>query len=99
MDYKELADRLVGRGRRMGASEVEVYIQNSRNLSVRVRNGDIETVQEADAGGVGFRVIVDGAMGFSHCNDFNDRSLSQTLERAISFARLTTPEEHNAPAR
>ncbi len=96
MDYKDLADRLVGRGRRMGANEVEVYIQNSRNLSVRVRNGDIETVQEAAAGGVGFRVIVEGGMGFSHCNDFSDRSLTRTLERAIAFAKLTTPEEYNA---
>lgn len=95
MNYLELADRLIGRGRRMGANETEVYIQHSRSLSVRVRNEDIETIQESDAGGVGFRVLVDGAMGFSHCNDFSDRSLSETLERAIAFARLTTPDKYN----
>ncbi len=96
MDNQELASRLIGRGRRMGASEVEVFIQNSRNLSVRVRNEDIETVQESASGGVGFRVIVDGAMGFSHCNDFSESSLHETLEQAIAFARLTTPDEHNS---
>lgn len=79
----------------MGASAVEVYIQNSRNLSVRVRQGDVETIQEAAAGGIGFRVLVDGSMGFSHCNDFSDKALTDTLERAIAFAKLTTPEEHN----
>lgn len=95
MNYHDLAGRLVSRGRRLGASEIEVYIQNSRNLSVQVRNSDIETIQEAAAGGVGFRVLVDGSMGFSHCNDFSDKSLTNTLEHAIAFARLTTPDEHN----
>jgi PmbA protein len=95
MNYHDLAGRLVSRGRSLGASEIEVYIQNSRNLSIRVRNSDIETIQEAAAGGVGFRVLVDGGMGFSHCNDFNDKSLTETLKRAIAFAKLTTPDEHN----
>lgn len=96
MNYHDLAATLVSRGRRLGASEVEVFVQASRNLSIRVRNGDIETIQEADTGGVGFRVLVEGSMGFSHCNDFSDRSLTDTLSRAIAFAKLTTPDEHNA---
>jgi len=95
MNYFDLAARLVGRGRRLGANEVEVFIQTSRNLSIRVRNGDIETIQESDSGGVGFRVMVNGSMGFSHSNDFNDRALTDTLRRAIAFAELTTPDEHN----
>ncbi len=95
MDYKALAEKLVNRGLRQGADEIEVYIQTNRNLSVRVRQEDIETVQEADTGGVGFRVLVDGSMGFSHCNDFSERSLNETLGKAIAFAKLTTPDEHN----
>ncbi len=95
MNYFDLAARMVARGRRLGADEVEVFIQSSRNLSIRVRNGDIETIQESDSGGVGFRVMVNGSMGFSHSNDFNDRALTDTLQRAIAFAELTTPDEHN----
>lgn len=96
MDYKELAEKLVNRGLRRGADEVEVYLQTSRNLSIRVRQEDLETVQESDTGGVGFRVIVDGGMGFSHSNDLSERSLDDTLDRAIAFAKLTTPDEYNA---
>ncbi len=96
MDYKVLAEKLVNRGLRRGADEVEVYLQTSRNLSIRVRQEDLETIQEADTGGVGFRVIVDGGMGFSHSNDLSERSLDDTLERAIAFAKLTTPDEYNA---
>ncbi len=96
MNYHDLAAKLVSRGRRSGATEIEVFVQTSRNLSIRVRNGDIETIQEADTGGVGFRVLVDGSMGFSHCNDLSDRSLTDTMSRAIAFAKLTTPDENNA---
>jgi PmbA protein len=34
-------------------------------------------------------------MGFSHCNDFSNRSLEDTISRAIAFARLSTPDENN----
>jgi PmbA protein len=95
MNYIELTEKLVNRSLRLGADAAEVYLQTSRNLSVRVRNADIETVQEAAARGVGFRVFVDGKMGFSHCNDFSDRALEDTIKRAVAFARLTSPDENN----
>ncbi|MFO7873887.1 MAG: TldD/PmbA family protein [Bacteroidales bacterium] len=95
MDYLELAGNLTQLGRRMGADEVEVYIRHSRNLSVRVRQQEVETVKESDAGGVGFRVITGGGMGFSHSNDFSDKAMQEALERAIAYSRITTPDEHN----
>ncbi len=95
MNYKELTERLVNQCLRLGADAAEVYLQSSRSLSIRIRNGDIETVQESAPMGIGFRVIVDNRLGFSHCNDFSDRSLTNTIERAIAFARLTSPDDNN----
>jgi PmbA protein len=95
MDYIKLTERLVQDCLNNGAGSAEVYLENSRNLSVQVLNGEIETIQEAASTGVGFRVIVDGKMGFSHCNDLTDKSLEDTLKRAVDFAKLTTPDENN----
>jgi len=95
MNYKELTKKLVKDCRQRGADKAEVYLQNSRNLSISVRNGDIETIEEADSIGIGFRVIVDNRLGFSHCNDFSDKSLQDTIQRAIDFAKLTTSDENN----
>ncbi len=95
MDYKELTVQLVDRCLRQGADAAEVYLQTGRNLSVRVRNADIETIQEAASSGIGFRVIVDGKMGFSHSNDLSQAALDNTISRAIAFAKLTTPDESN----
>ncbi len=95
MDYKALTSKLVDKCLPLGADEAEVYLQTGRNLSIRVRNADIETIQEASSSGVGFRVIVDGKMGFSHSNDLGERALDDTISKAIAFARLTTPDESN----
>jgi PmbA protein len=95
MDNKEFTGKLVKKSLSLGADNAEVFLEINRELSVQVLNSEIETVEEASSMGVGFRVIVDGKMGFSHCNDFNERSLEDTISRAIAFARLSTPDENN----
>lgn len=95
MNYIKLTEELVSKALKAGANAAEVYLGTARNLSVQIQDGEIETVEEATTAGVGFRVIVDGKMGFSHCNDMQKTSLEETLQKAIAFARLTTPDESN----
>ncbi|MFO7615721.1 MAG: TldD/PmbA family protein [Bacteroidales bacterium] len=95
MDYQKLIGSLVSKALDLGADEAEVYLETGRNLSVQVQDGELESIEEAATVGVGFRVIVDGCVGFSHCNDLSDKSLKDALSRAVAFARLTTPDEHN----
>lgn len=95
MNYTDLAEKLVKKCIKAGADAAEVYIEASRNLQVDILNSEIETIQEASSQGAGFRVFVDGKMGFSHCNDFNTKSLESTISQAVAFARLSTPDESN----
>jgi PmbA protein len=95
MNYIELAERLVKMSIGLGANSAEVFVEKNRDLSIQVLKSEIETIEEASSQGVGFRVFVDGKMGFSHCNDFSDRSLEDTISRAISFARLSSSDENN----
>ncbi len=95
MDYKGLAEQLVNKCINKGADQAEVFVESGRNLSIEVRNGDIETVQEAATHGVGFRVFVKGKMAFSSCNDFESKALDNAVESAVRFAANTTPDENN----
>jgi len=95
MDYIKLTESLVSKAKEFGAGAAEVYLETGRNLSIQVRDGEVETIEEASSAGVGFRVIVEGRMGFSHCNDLSNSSLEDTLKRAIDFARLTTADDNN----
>ena len=95
MDYKKLADQLVKKCLTRDADAAEVYIESGRNLSIQVRNGEIETIQEAATHGVGLRVFVKGRMAFASCNDFSDEALENAIESAVKFAGTTTPDENN----
>jgi PmbA protein len=95
MNYTELVERLVKKSIGLGADSAEVFLETNRNMSVQVLKSEIETIEEAFSQGVGFRVFVDSKMGFSHCNDFSNKSFEDTISRAISFAKLSTPDENN----
>ncbi len=95
MQYDTLTQELVDRCLRQGADAAEVFLETNRRLSLAVRNGELETVQEWSAHGVGFRVFVEGKMGFAHSNDLSDASVDQAITSAVAFARHMTADEHN----
>lgn len=95
MDYIALIEQMVNKCLKKGADAAEVYCESSRNLSVGIRNGEMETVQQAESHGVGIRVMVKGRMAFSSCNDLRDNALDETISSAVQFAGSTTPDENN----
>jgi PmbA protein len=95
MDIKGTAEQLVKRCLKKGADAAEVYIETGRNLSLDIRKGDIETVQEAAASGAGIRVFVKGRMAFASSNDLGEKALGDAVGRAIEFARVTTADPDN----
>jgi PmbA protein len=95
MDYKALAEELVKRCLKKGADAAEVYIENGRNLSLEVRKGDVETVEEAASYGAGLRVFVRGKMAFASSNDLGEKALDDAIGRAVEFAKITTADPNN----
>ncbi len=95
MDIKGIAEQLVKFSLKKGADAAEVYIETGRNLSIDVRKGDVETVQEAAANGAGIRVFVKGRMAFASSNDLGAKSLEDAAGRAVEFARVTTSDPNN----
>lgn len=95
MQYENLPQELVDRCLSRGADAAEVYLETGRQLSVEVRNGAMETIQESSSHGVGFRVFKDGKMGFAHSNDLSDASVNEAIRSAVEFAAHMTADEHN----
>jgi PmbA protein len=95
MDIKNLSQAMVKECLKKGADAAEVYIESGRSLSVEVRNGEIETVEEAASQGAGIRVFLGGRMAFASSNDLAEASLKAALDRAVGFARITTADPNN----
>lgn len=96
MDYKAFAQDCVKKALAMGADEAEVYIEADRGMSIEVRNGDIETIEEASTQGAGFRVFKKRRMAFSSCNDFSPEAVDNAIKSAVGMAKVTTADDANA---
>lgn len=92
---KSLAERVVALAAQAGAPVAEAFVERTREASVSVRHGNIETLSEASGKGVGLRVIVDTRLGFASTTDFSDASLQALVERAVALAREAAPDESN----
>ncbi|MGQ9621081.1 MAG: TldD/PmbA family protein [Bacteroidales bacterium] len=95
MNYINLVEKVLKKCIRLGADNAEVYLQAGRNLSVQVLNSEIETIEDASSQGAGFRIFTGNRMGFSHCNNFSDKAVEETILKALEFAKLSTPDEYN----
>ncbi|MGB4704381.1 MAG: TldD/PmbA family protein [Candidatus Saccharicenans sp.] len=95
MDYRAIAEEVIKISRKKGADLAEAYIAVGRQLSIEVRNGEIESIQEASSYGLGLRVITGHRLGFAYTNDFRPQSLAETVDRALNFARILTADENN----
>lgn len=77
---KKVAAKVFAKAHSMKAAQVEVYIEQDKEITTRVRNGQIEAVETAMPIGMGVRVIRDGRQGFSYTTDLNDL---EVVQRAV----------------
>ncbi|MCJ7611049.1 MAG: TldD/PmbA family protein [Candidatus Aminicenantes bacterium] len=98
MNYQDLTQLLIKRCLARGADQAEVFLETGRQLSLEIRNGQVETVQEAAAQGAGLRVFVQGRMGFCSCNDLSEQALDAAIRSAVGLAKnMTSDPSHVLP--
>lgn len=95
-DLVELARSLVGRA--APGEQVEVLVSRGSSTSVRVYDGEVESLTSADSSGAGIRVIRDGRLGFAHCGSLDPTVLAETLVEARDNSAFGEPDEFNALA-
>jgi len=78
---------------RHGADEAEIYYNYSRELRVEVNLGQVSSCHFSDEQGVGLRVVVKGAVGFSFSNSLERGKLEEVVVRAVKAAKASKPDE------
>jgi len=91
-EYKDLAEYCVKESRRLGAEYAEARIHGGTGTGFLLKNGEPQPSMIDDSFGIGARVIVGGAMGFSATNllskDAVKELTAKTMKMAKSSARL-----------
>ncbi len=95
-DLLELADGLVARA--LPGEQVEVLVSRATSTSVRVYDGEVESLTSADTSGAGVRVLRDGRVGFAHCGSLDPQVLAETLVEARDNCVFGESDEFNGLA-
>src|SRR5205823_7288658 len=72
------------------------YAERTRDSSVKVRDGEVEELQQASSKGVGLRVISGKRLGFAYGTDFSKEGLNELAKRAVALAKGAAKDEANA---
>ena len=94
---RELAQDVLRYARDMGASDAAVQISEGSGLSVTVRRGSVETIEQNKDNGIGVTVYMgeQGAVrrGSASTSDFSQAALKATVEAACNIARFTAADD------
>ncbi len=93
--YLTIAESAVQRAKDKGAVMVEAFLMSSKELSIDIRNGEVETMKLAEDRGLGLRVISDGRVGFAFTTDFGAAGLDQVVHQALANGENTEPDQFN----
>jgi PmbA protein len=89
----EIAAECLALARGMGASDASAEISESSGLSVNVRRGSVETIEQTRDKGVGVTVHLGRRRGHASTSDFSATALAQTVAAAFEIARHTGEDD------
>ncbi|MEI7447082.1 MAG: metalloprotease PmbA [Burkholderiales bacterium] len=87
--FEELARSVLDRAARLGATAAATDVSESSGLSVGVRKGKVETIEQTRDKGLGVTVYVGARRGHASTSDFSERAVDQTVRAAWEIARFT----------
>ena len=93
---KDLCSRAVDAALGAGADYADARVVERRQQHVGTRNGQVETVDDAESAGIGVRVLVRGAWGFAAANRLDGSGARDTGLRAVAFARAGSGADGHA---
>jgi PmbA protein len=94
-ELERIAQRAIDVAVRAGADDAEVLIQDGTELSVQVRLGEPERVQEAGSRALGLRVFKDRRRAATYTSDMRPAALDQFVRETVELAALAEPDELN----
>jgi len=90
---KTLARDVLAFAREQGGTDAAVEISEGSGLSVSVRRGKIETIEQNKDKGMGVTVYVGQKRGSASTSDFSPQALRATVDAAYNIARFTAEDE------
>lgn len=94
-NFRDLAANVVQKARQMGADQSEAFLIKSKDLTIDVSNGSVETLKLAEDRGLGVRVFRNCRIGFAYTSDLGQTAVDEIINQALANSDKTSPDEYN----
>lgn len=91
-DLKELAQDVVRRAMKGGASAAECVIREGDEFSTLVRLGQVETLKQSGSKAIGIRVFNGQRAASTYSSDFSREGLDRMIQSAIELSKITSED-------
>ncbi len=92
---ERIAKQACALAKKHGADAAEALVQGGAELSVKIRLGEPELVQEAASRALGLRVFRDKRAALTYTSDLSDAALDRFVAESVELAKLAEPDELN----
>ena len=93
MKFEQIKEILVAAAAREGIEEYEIYAMSDCSLSTETLKDEISAFSYGVSGGVSFRCLLDGKMGYASGELMTEEALSALVTRAAENARCIESDE------
>jgi PmbA protein len=92
LDLREIAEDVVARAMKGGATAADAIVRDDTEFSTVVRMGEVETLKEAGSRGVGLRVFVGRRVASTYSSDFSLEGIEHLVKGALDLVKITSED-------
>lgn len=86
MDFKEFKQAVIRRAQALGIADYELYYQSGESTGAKAFQHEVSEFTSAVSGGVCFRCVADGKMGYASTEELSEEQAAAIVDRAVENA-------------
>jgi PmbA protein len=88
----DIAESAVNMAVKLGATQAEAYVGQSRAFSIEAENSAIRNAEEKRDAGIGIRTVINKKIGFAFVTTLSDEDVREAVTRSVKLAKVSIPD-------
>ena len=88
----ETAETAVKMAEKLGASQAEAYVGQSRAFSIEAENSAIRDAELKSDAGIGIRTVINKKIGFAFVTTLSEDDIREAVTKSVKLAKISIPD-------
>ncbi|MFW9787442.1 MAG: TldD/PmbA family protein [Candidatus Thorarchaeota archaeon] len=88
----EIAEKAVKMAEKLGASQAEAYVGQSKAFAIEAENSAIRNAEEKQDAGIGIRTVINKKIGFAFVTTLSEDDVLEAVTRSFKLANASIPD-------